>query len=156
MNLSEGFKEAWKDARNLSDDDLIIQEEYNIDDKISIIEFDGCPCSFIEDGDIECCTKCPYVSEEENNIKDDKDKPRLSLVPPQAIEAIGIIRTYGNKKYKEDSYRQVEPQRYLDALMRHLVEYMKDHNSVDEESGYKHLWHMACNVAILCELEEVK
>ncbi len=25
---------------------------------------------------------------------------------------------------------------------------------IDEESGYKHLWHMACNVAILCELEE--
>ena len=24
---------------------------------------------------------------------------------------------------------------------------------IDEESGYKHLWHLATNVAILCELE---
>ena len=87
-------------------------------------------------------------------IKNDKDKPRLSLVPPQMIEAVGIIRTYGNKKYARDSYREVEPFRYRDALMRHLVEYLKDPYSTDAESGYKHLWHMACNIAILCELEE--
>ena len=96
------------------------------------------------------------LGEHDVDIKDDKDKPRLSLVPPQMIEAVGIIRTYGNKKYPEDSYRQVEAYRYVDALMRHLVEYLKDHNSVDEESGYKHLWHMATNIAILCELEEDK
>ena len=87
-------------------------------------------------------------------IKNDKDKPRLSLVPPHMIEAVGIIRTYGNKKYLKDSYREVEPFRYRDALMRHLVEYLKDPYSTDAESGYKHLWHMACNIAILCELEE--
>ena len=74
------------------------------------------------------------LGEHDLDIKDDKDKPRLSLVPPQMIEAVGIIRTYGNKKYPEDSYRQVEAYRYVDALMRHLVEYLKDHNSVDRES----------------------
>lgn len=85
--------------------------------------------------------------------KDDANKPRLSLVPPQMIEVVGIIRTYGDRKYPHGNYRDVEPQRYLDAFMRHQVEYMKDPKSIDKESGYLHLWHMACNIAILCELE---
>ena len=31
---------------------------------------------------------------------------------------------------------------------------MDDPHGVDEESGYPHLWHVACNVAFLCDLEK--
>lgn len=87
--------------------------------------------------------------------KHDQGKVRMALVPPKLIEAVGIIRTYGTNKYGDpEGWRKVEQWRYRDALMRHLVEYLKDPKSVDEESGHSHLWHMACNIAFLIEREE--
>jgi hypothetical protein len=87
--------------------------------------------------------------------KNDQGKPRLDLVPPGIIEAVGVIRTYGTKKYKDpDGWKCVERERYIAALMRHLCEYLRDPNSVDAESGYLHLWHMACNIAFLIEFQQ--
>lgn len=89
------------------------------------------------------------------DIKADKDKPRLELVPPGIIEAVGHIRTYGVNKYRgDDNWQQVEPNRYVSALIRHLCAYLRNPNSLDLESGYPHLWHMACNIAFLIELSE--
>ncbi len=89
-----------------------------------------------------------------NQYKHDKGKPRLDLVPPAVIEAIGHIRTYGLGKYKDpDNWKKVEPERYRAALIRHLCQYLRDPQTVDKESGFPHLWHMACNIAFLCELE---
>ncbi len=88
--------------------------------------------------------------------KADKGKPRLFLVPPSIIEAVGVVRTYGVQKYgDEQSWRKVEPWRYRDAMMRHLVSYMRDPQGLDKESGLPHLWHVACNVAFLIEMEQV-
>lgn len=91
----------------------------------------------------------------EQSAKHDEGKPRLSLVPPSLIEAVGIIRTYGTEKYNNDpdGWKRVSKERYKDALMRHLVEYLKDEKAVDVESGYLDLWHIACNVAFLIEME---
>jgi hypothetical protein len=89
-----------------------------------------------------------------DQCKSDAGKPRLALVPPGLIEAAGAIRTYGTQKYGDpENWRQVEPWRYKDALMRHLCAYLRDPAGVDEESGYPHLWHLACNVAFLIEME---
>jgi len=85
--------------------------------------------------------------------KYDVGKPQLHLVPPSLIEAVGIIRTYGTKKYGDpEGWKRVEPERYTSALMRHLCEFLRDPHSCDAESGYPHLWHMACNIAFLIEL----
>lgn len=87
--------------------------------------------------------------------KADEGKPRLSLVPRKIIWAIAAIREYGNKKYGDpENWRKVEPERYRDAAYRHFMRYLDDPTGVDEESGLPHLWHLACNVAFLCELEE--
>lgn len=87
--------------------------------------------------------------------KHDEGKPRLELVPPAIIEAIGEVRTFGVAKYNDpNNWWQVEPERYKGALMRHLCEYLRDENSVDEESGLSHLKHIACNVAFLLEIEK--
>lgn len=89
--------------------------------------------------------------------KHDEGKPRLDLVPPGIIEAVGIIRTYGTEKYgNPDGWKQVEPNRYVAALMRHLCEYLDNPESVDDESGLPHLWHMACNIAFLIEFQRKK
>lgn len=87
--------------------------------------------------------------------KHDQDKPRLDLVPPGIIEAVGVIRTYGVSKYNTiQGWQQVEPERYTAALMRHLCKFLRDPHGVDEESGLPHLWHMACNIAFLIEFYE--
>ena len=89
-----------------------------------------------------------------SSAKDDKGKLRLSLVPTQIIRDIAEVREYGCKKYHDpENWRQVEKQRYIDALLRHLLAYLEDPDGVDEESGIKHYKHVACNLAFICELE---
>ena len=86
--------------------------------------------------------------------KADLGKDQITLVPTQIIRDIAKIRMYGNKKYKMPyNWVMVDKERYKDALMRHLLAYLDDENSIDEESGLKHLWHAACNIAFLCEME---
>ena len=86
--------------------------------------------------------------------KADAGKPQLSLVPPEIIKDIAYIRMYGTKKYgSPDNWKQVEIERYRDAAYRHWLAYLADPAGVDEESGYPHIWHVACNIAFLCELE---
>lgn len=93
----------------------------------------------------------------DQTIKADAGKPRLSLVPPEIIRDIARIREYGIAKYgTAESWREVEPQRYRDAMFRHLLAYIEDPQGVDEESGLPHLWHLACNAAFLCEMEKEK
>ena len=86
--------------------------------------------------------------------KFDGEKVRLDLVEPSLIEAIGKVRTYGVKKYTdEQSWRKVEKPRYVAAAMRHFEAYRKGESN-DAESGMPHLWHCACNLMFLIELEK--
>lgn len=86
--------------------------------------------------------------------KADNGKPKLSLVPTEIINCIAKVRMFGVEKYHDpDNWKKVEKERYIDALYRHLLKYINDNNSVDEESRLPHLWHIACNVAFLCEME---
>lgn len=89
------------------------------------------------------------------DIKADAGKPEVRLVPSQIVRDIARVRTYGNNKYHDpESWRRVEPERYIDALYRHVLAFVEDPNGADEESGLPHLWHVACNVAFLCELKK--
>lgn len=92
----------------------------------------------------------------DQNMKKDHGKPRLALVPPSLIEAVGKILTFGAEKYEPNGWRRVEPERYKDAMMRHMCAYLEDENSVDEESGYSHLWHLATNAAFLIDFQHKK
>lgn len=105
---------------------------------------------------------CPYYDGETEKPKPepkaDKGKTRLTLVPPKIIWDIAKVRQYGVEvKYPEtgvDGWRGIGEQRIRDAMCRHLMRYLADPKGLDEESGLPHLWHLACNVAFLCELEE--
>lgn len=93
----------------------------------------------------------------DQQAKADAGKPRLTLVPTEIIRNIAVIREYGNRKYgSAENWRTVEVERYRDAAYRHLLAYIDDPASVDDESGLPHLWHLACNVAFLCEMERGK
>ena len=90
----------------------------------------------------------------DQTAKADAGKIRPTLVPIEAIEDIAIVRDYGDKKYgSTDNWKQVEVQRYRDALFRHLLAYLKDPKSKDEESGIEHYKHLICNAAFICALE---
>lgn len=86
-------------------------------------------------------------------IKSDSGKLQLRLVPRQILTDIARIREYGLAKYGEaESWRSVEVSRYQDAAFRHFLAYLDDPKGVDEESNLPHLWHLACNIAFLCQL----
>lgn len=88
------------------------------------------------------------------DAKADAGKPRPTLVPVSLIRAVTAIREYGCAKYHDpENWRNVEPQRYRDALYRHWLAYL-DGEIYDAESGLPHLWHLACNAAFLIELED--
>lgn len=92
---------------------------------------------------------------QDQTIKADAGKPKLTLVPQGIIYAIAAIREYGVNKYGEkESWKQVETERYRDALFRHMLAYLRNPDGVDAESGMPHLWHVACNVAFLIEKED--
>ena len=87
------------------------------------------------------------------DAKADVGKPRPTLVPVSLVRAVTAVREYGCQKYHDpENWRKVEKQRYRDALYRHWMDYLEG-KKVDEESGLPHLWHLACNVAFLIEME---
>jgi hypothetical protein len=93
----------------------------------------------------------------DQTIKADAGKLQLTLVPRQIIRDIAEVRMYGNQKYPEggpDNWKQVEVQRYRDALFRHMLEYLDNPDGIDPESGLKHRKHMECNMAFIAELED--
>jgi hypothetical protein len=90
----------------------------------------------------------------DQTAKQDAGKLQLTLVPTQIIRDIAAVRMYGNKKYgSSDNWKNVSPQRFRDAFFRHWLAYVDDPKSIDAESGLPHLWHAACNLAFLCEME---
>lgn len=91
----------------------------------------------------------------DQRAKADEGKLQLTLVPREIIRDVAAIRMYGNAKYGDpENWRTVEPERFRDAAFRHFLAYLDDSEAVDDESGFPHLWHLACNIAFLCSMEK--
>ena len=87
--------------------------------------------------------------------KADNGKPHPSYVPVEIIEAVMRVREYGNKKYGDpENWRTVEPERYHEAMLRHVLRAWNDPYAVDPESGLLHLEHICCNAAFLLALRK--
>lgn len=90
----------------------------------------------------------------DQTVKADNGKPRLTLVPRQIIWDIAETRMFGLQKYGDpENWRKVEVERYRDAMFRHMMAYLDDPQGVDQESGLPHLSHLVTNCAFLCEME---
>lgn len=89
----------------------------------------------------------------DQSAKADAGKLQISLVPTQIVKDIAEVRMYGNRKYGDsENWKTVEVRRYIDALLRHTLEFVRNLDSVDSESGIAHYKHMACNMAFICEM----
>lgn len=88
---------------------------------------------------------------------DDKNpmKLRWDLLPFESVEEIVKIYTHGAEKYGDNQWQGVEPDRYVSALMRHLVAWRKG-EKIDPDSKLPHLAHVGWNVLALIwfELQE--
>jgi hypothetical protein len=86
--------------------------------------------------------------------KADAGKPRMSLLPPRALMAVGRVLTFGADRYGPDNWRHVDDRRrYVDAAMRHLLAMMAGEEN-DPDSGENHLAHLVCSALFLLELDE--
>ena len=88
----------------------------------------------------------------DQQAKADQGKPHPSYVPVALIEGVMAVREYGNQKYHDpDNWKQVEPERYHQAMLRHILAAWNDPYKIDPESGLLHIQHVACNIAFLLE-----
>lgn len=84
-------------------------------------------------------------------LKFDGGKPRMSLLPFDALEQVAWTLNYGAEKYEPRSWAGVPnaEERYLDATIRHLGKHA-DGELLDDESHMPHLAHAAvCCLFIL-------
>lgn len=87
-------------------------------------------------------------------VKHDAGKPRMDLIPPEAMKAMGATLAHGAERYGERNWEQgLEPRRLAAAMLRHYCEWATG-KANDEESGLPHLWHMLTNAAMLVALDE--
>lgn len=110
----------------------------------------GAPEGFIH---LPTCVKVLGMPE---GRKDDGDKARYDLIPPELLEATASVLTFGAKKYGERNWEKgMKWGRPFAALMRHMWAWWRG-EARDPETGMSHLWHAACCIAFLIAFEERK
>ena len=83
-------------------------------------------------------------------LKFDQHKLRYDLIPPEVMQSLAKVLTYGSVKYAPNSWQTLADfnERYYAALMRHLMAWRSGEH-IDAESGLLHLEHALCNAAFL-------
>ena len=82
--------------------------------------------------------------------KDGVEKPRLSLIPQNAIVEVAHVFSYGAKKYAAYNFSEgANKTTYTDAAQRHINRYLLNED-VDSESNLNHLAHaISCLMMLL-------
>jgi hypothetical protein len=87
-------------------------------------------------------------------VKYDGGKTRYDLLPPEFVEAVAQVLTYGAEKYAARNWEKGLPYgRVFAAIMRHLWAWWRREDR-DPESGLSHLAHAACGLAFLVTYTE--
>jgi len=89
----------------------------------------------------------------EKGIKHDQEKTRFDLLESEWLKGVADVMTYGAKKYSAWNWTKLEDRwRVYNSLLRHLFAYWAGEKD-DKESGFNHLFHVACNVMMLWGLD---
>lgn len=98
--------------------------------------------------------KVKELAMEQGAIKFDGNKPRMELLPPEALEEIALVLNFGASKYQEHNWRKgMAYSRLLGAALRHIVAYIGGEDK-DPESGLSHLAHAGCCIMFLLTYEK--
>lgn len=88
---------------------------------------------------------------DEPGWKLDKQKLRMDLLPPEAVEAIAEVFTYGANKYEDRNWEKgMSWGRIYGAMLRHLLAFWRGED-YDSESGKLHLAHAATDALFLLQ-----
>lgn len=86
-------------------------------------------------------------------MKFDNDKPKIHLVPPEAIIEAAKVFGFGAEKYGENNWRhdinKFPVSRHYSSIQRHLLAYISGED-IDPESGLPHVSHALTQMMILC------
>ena len=86
-------------------------------------------------------------------VKFDVGKTRYELLPPEFLESVAQILTFGAQKYADRNWeRGMDWSRAYGALMRHMWAWWGGED-LDKETGKSHLWHAGCELAFLIAWE---
>lgn len=96
------------------------------------------------------------MNKSEEGWKDDYDKPRWDLLPPELMEETAKVLGFGAAKYGARNWEKgMSWGRPFAALMRHMwAWWRKENGGIDKETGYSHLAHAACCLAFLIAYEK--
>lgn len=77
-------------------------------------------------------------------VKNDQEKPDLTLLDREALEETAKVLMFGAKKYSRDNWRNgISKERLLAAALRHI--HASNSGEIkDSESGLSHLAHGLC------------
>lgn len=89
-------------------------------------------------------------------IKHDENKPQLSILTKESLNAEAYAFMYGALKYERHNYKLgMEWSRMIDASLRHIYAF-NSKEDFDEESKLNHLWHAKACLAMLIYYYENK
>ncbi|AUS01813.1 hypothetical protein NVP1293O_25 [Vibrio phage 1.293.O._10N.261.52.E1] len=88
----------------------------------------------------------------ELGAKADLGKPRMELLPLEAICEVAKVMTFGANKYTDGGWRHVDKgiERYKGAMLRHLMQ--EEFEELDNETGELHAAAVACNALFRLQL----
>lgn len=122
----------------------------------ALSQADGCNCSTVGG----CCDVCvPRLAPVEDysgkvdgkgsKVALDGSKLRVELVPPQTIEGIAAVLSYGAKKYAANNWmRGISYMAIIAGVLRHIFAFLRG-QEFDKDTGLPELYHAMCGLTFL-------
>lgn len=89
-------------------------------------------------------------------LKFDKDKPRMDLIDPYAMEELAKVLTFGADKYSANNWRKgISYGRLIAAMLRHIFAFLRGED-LDAETGLPHPAHAMCCMMFLLWMMKYK
>lgn len=96
------------------------------------------------------------MSGKKDAINDKENKPRLSLIPSEALLEMGKALTHGETRYGTHNFKEgIKISYLLDAALRHILQF-NEGEDVDVQSGANHLGNAMANCAIALHMLQNK
>jgi hypothetical protein len=80
-------------------------------------------------------------------------KPRFDLLPPEEIQDIVEVLTFGAQEHLDFGWRYVSKKEHFAAMLRHIFQW-RSGKKLDSESGKSHLAHAVCRALFLMYLDK--